>query len=159
MTALRRAAICGQREHHKKCHSHKAPYCGAFGACRAGPTSMRGRCRASHMSNSCAGNAAASRGYSSFRRPSRRPFRGMDLAGKIPPGRERWPGIARTRNSRSSKRPVGSSRTMHRHRHRCWSARSRPARVAQERLLAWLPPQQSNAWRANIFQADCAAPR
>ena len=98
-------------------------------------------------------------GYSSCRRPSRRPFRGMDLAGKIPPGRERWPSIALTTNSCSLKRPVGSSRTMHRHRHRCWSARSRPARAAQERLFAWLPPQESNAWRADIFQADCTAPR
>jgi hypothetical protein len=91
--------------------------------------------------NSRAGNAAASRGYSSFRRPSRRPFRGMDLAGKIPPGRERWPGIARTTNSCSLKRPVGSSRTMPRHRQRYRSARLRPARVTQERLFACSPPQ------------------
>src|SRR5215472_19297235 len=80
----------------------------------------------------------------------------MDLAGKIPPGRERWPSIARTTNSRNLRRPVGSSRTTHRRRHRCWSRTFRPARVTEERLFAWLPPPQSNAWRADIFQADLA---
>ena len=104
----------------------------------------------------CAGSAAASRGYPSFRRPSRRPFWGMDSVGKIRPDRERWPGIARTTNSCSLKRPAGSSRTMHRHRRWRWLARLRSARVTQERLFAWLPPQQGNAWRANIFQAESA---
>src|SRR5262249_49841649 len=88
--------------------------------------------------------------------PSLKPSREMDSARRIPPSREPWPSIARTRNSRSLRHPVGSSRTMNRHRPRCWSKTFRPARATEERLFAWLPPQQSNAWRANIFQADLA---
>ena len=84
------------------------------------------------------------------------PSRGMDSARKIPPGREPWPSIARTRNSRSSRHPVGSSRTMNRRRRRCWSKTFRPARVTQERSFAWLPPRQSGPCRANIAQADSA---
>jgi len=109
-----------------------------------------------HFSNSRADNASACWRGPSLRRPSRTPSRGMDSARKIPPGREPWPSIARTRNSRSSRHPVGSSRTMNRRRRRCWSKTFRPARVTQERSFAWLPPRQSGPCRANIAQADSA---
>jgi hypothetical protein len=90
------------------------------------------------IANRRADTALARRGDSSSRRRSGKPFRGMDSAGKIPQGRAPWPSIALAWRSRSLKRPAGSSRTMHRHRHRCWSRTFRPARVREERSFALL---------------------
>jgi hypothetical protein len=86
--------------------------------------------------NRRADTALARRGDSSSRRRSRKPSRGMDSAGKIPQGRAPWPSIALAWRSHSLKRPAGSSRTMHRHRHRCWSRTFRPTRVREERSFA-----------------------
>jgi hypothetical protein len=88
------------------------------------------------IANRRADTALARRGDSSSRRRSGKPFRGMDSAGKIPQGRAPWPSIALAWRSRSLKRPAGSSRTMHRHRHRCWSRTFRPARIREERSFA-----------------------
>jgi hypothetical protein len=87
------------------------------------------RREAAKQPNRSADSAWASRGYSSSRRRSRRPFRGMDWVGILPQDPTPEPGIALAWRSRSLKRPVGRLRTMHRHQHRCWSRTFRPARM------------------------------
>jgi hypothetical protein len=87
------------------------------------------RREAAKQPNRGADSAWASREYSSSRRKSRRPSRGMDWGGILPQDPTPEPGIALAWRSRSLKRPVGRSRTMHRHRHRCWSKTFRSARM------------------------------
>src|SRR5262249_4926679 len=94
----------------------------------------------------------------SSRRRSRRRSQGMDSVGKTLPGRAPWPSIPPMRNSRNLYCRVYRSRTTYRHRQRCWSTTSRPARLRQQRSFALSPPRQANQRKAGCRLTAGTAP-